>query len=120
MNDWLAGPRIETEREYIMIEEIFSSLPSLFVKGTITEPLVFYFSMDECKKTVYLSVETCVIDEGRTTDEADCVCKTSTEFFLKIWQDNYRPTIADFLSGTIKSNNPEALQKFLIAFGKVP
>ena len=103
-----------------MIEEIFSSLPSLFVKSAITEPLVFYFSMDEYKKTVYLSPETCAVDQGRTTDEADCVCKTSPEFLQKIWQDDYRPSVADFLSGAIKSNNPEALQKFLIAFGKIP
>jgi putative sterol carrier protein len=102
-----------------MIEKIFSSLPSLFVEGAVTEPLVFYFSMDEYKKTVYLSAETCAVDDGRTTDEADCVCKTSPEFFLKIWQDDYRPGVADFLSGAIKSNNPEALRKFLIVFGKV-
>ena len=103
-----------------MIEEIFASLPSLFVKDVISDPIVFYFSMGEYKKTVYLSGESCQVDDGRTTDEADCVCKTSPEFFLQIWRDDYRPSVADFLSGTIKSNNPEALQKFLITFGKTP
>ena len=103
-----------------MIEDIFASLPALFVKDSVTEPIVFYFSMGDHKKTVYLSAETCRVDDGRTTDDADCVCKTSPDFFLKIWQDDYRPSVADFLSGTIKSNNPEALQKFLITFGKAP
>lgn len=100
------------------IEDIFTSLPELFAAGSVAEPASFYFSLGEHKKTVYVSAESCLVDDGRTTDEADCVCKTSPEFFLKIWRDNYRPSVADFLSGTIKSNNPEALQGFLLAFGK--
>ncbi len=51
-------------------------------------------------------------------ENADCVCKTSQEFFLKIWDDNYRPGMKDFMTGTIKSNNPGALQEFLSSFGK--
>lgn len=86
--------------------------------GSLSDPVVFYFSLGEYKKTVRVSADSCVVEEGRTTDEADCVCKTSPEFFLQIWQDDYRPGVGDFLSGAIKSNNPEALHKFLRAFGK--
>lgn len=103
-----------------MVENIFTSLPGHFVAGSVTDPIIFYFSLGSHKKTVRVSAESCVVEDGRTTDEADCVCKTSPELFLKIWQDDYRPTMADFLSGTIKSNNPGALQRFLVAFGKTP
>ena len=62
--------------------------------------------------------DSCTVEEGRTVTEADCVCKTSKDFFLKIWNDGYRPGMKDFFSGTIKSNNPNALRSFLISFGK--
>jgi len=39
-------------------------------------------------------------------------------FFLKIWQEKYRPGMMDFVGGTIKSNNPSVLQEVLRSFGK--
>jgi hypothetical protein len=101
-----------------MIETIFAGLADNFVAGTVDEPTSYYFSLEDHKKTVYLTAESCLVEDGRTVAEADCVCKTSVEFFIRIWQDGYRPGLADFLSGTIKSNNPTALQTFLSAFGK--
>lgn len=101
-----------------MIDIIFASLPDSFVTGVLSEPLVYYFSVGETKKTVRLDSENCVVEDGRTVDEADCVCKTDESFFLSIWNDGYRPGMGDFLSGKIKSNNPTALQLFLKAFGK--
>jgi putative sterol carrier protein len=101
-----------------MIETIFSTLADNFVADTVDKPASYYFSLGDHKKTVYLSAESCLVEDGRTVDQADCVCKTSAEFFIRIWQDGYRPGMADFLSGTIKSNNPTALQNFLAAFGK--
>ena len=78
----------------------------------------YYFSLDDVKKTVLLSPDKCTVEDGKTVDNADCVCKTSADFFMKIWQDGYRPGLKDFMSGTIKSNNPNELKKFLAAFGK--
>jgi hypothetical protein len=101
-----------------MIETIFATLADNFVAGTVDKPTSYYFSLEDHKKTVHLTAESCLVENGRTVDEADCVCKTSVEFFTRIWQDGYRPGMADFLSGTIKSNNPTALQTFLAAFGK--
>ncbi len=101
-----------------MIESIFEKLPEDFIKGICKEPTSYYFSLGESKKTVQLSAESCEVSEGRVVDSADCVCKTSPEFFLKIWQENYRPGMKDFMTGTIKSNNPNALQDFLLCFGK--
>lgn len=101
-----------------MIENIFLSMPGLFAAGVVDKDTTYYFSLGEFKKTVRLTSDDCVVEDGRTVDDADCVCKTSEAFFLSIWEDGYRPGMGDFMSGKIKSNNPSALQLFLQAFGK--
>ncbi len=101
-----------------MIDSIFSSLPEIYVQGVIDKPMNFYFSLGETKKTVHLSPDLCLVEDGKTVETADCVCKTDADFFISIWHDGYRPGMGDFLSGKIKSNDPTALQKFLKAFAK--
>jgi len=101
-----------------MVDAIFTKLSDEFVAGSLKENISFYFSLGDIKKTVLLSSDSCEVEEGRSVENADCVCKTSPEFFLKIWQENYRPGMKDFMTGTIKSNNPNALQDFLRCFGK--
>ncbi|MBB5347072.1 hypothetical protein JWG42_06330 [Desulfoprunum benzoelyticum] len=101
-----------------MLEEIFERLPEVFVPGVVDAPVSFYFTLGETKRTVVVSPDACRVETGKTVENADCVCKTSPEFFLRIWQDDYRPGMKDFFSGTIKSNNPGALQSFLRCFGK--
>jgi len=101
-----------------MIEEIFASLGEAFQAGKVATQQVYYFSIDNVKKTVTLGPDQVLVENGKTVEAADCVCKTSTDFFLKIWQEGYRPGMADFMSGAIKSNNPFALQAFLAAFDK--
>lgn len=101
-----------------MLEELFDNLPESFITGTVTAPMNYYFSLGDLKKTVRISGDTCIVETGRTLENADCVCKTTPEFFLRIWHEGYRPGMKDFISGTIKSNNPGALQGFLRCFGK--
>jgi hypothetical protein len=101
-----------------MVEEIFAGLGECFQVNQVEQQQVFYFSVDEVKRTVTLGPESVLVEHGKTVENADCVCKTSAAFFLKIWQEGYRPGMQDFLSGAIKSNNPFALQGFLAAFGK--
>jgi len=101
-----------------MIDAIFAELPAAFVPGAVAKPMSFYFSLGDHKKSVRITPTECAVADGKIADSADCVCKTSPEFFLKIWQEGYRPGMKDFLSGTIKSNNPTALQDFLRSFGK--
>lgn len=101
-----------------MVEKIFASLPNLFVPDTVEDPVSYYFSLGEIKKTVRLTPDRCLVEDGRTVERADCVCKTTPDFFEKIWNDGYRPGMGDFLSGKIKSNDPNGLQTFLKTFGK--
>jgi putative sterol carrier protein len=101
-----------------MIETIFSGLEGSYAPCEIEAETSFYFSIDDIKRTVVLTPETCRVEEGKTIEEVDCVCKTDTDFFLKIWNDGYRPGMTDFMSGKIKSNDPLTLKDFLAAFGK--
>lgn len=101
-----------------MIEKIFTDIPQNCLPNLENDPVSIYFSIDDVKKTVQMSASGCQVENGRTVDTADCVCKTSSEFFLKVWNEGYKPGLKDFLSGAIKSNKPDILQKFLAACGK--
>jgi hypothetical protein len=101
-----------------MQEEIFIAMQEQYQKGVFTLPTTFYFSIDDIKKTVTLGAEGCTVEDGKTVEEADCICKTSREMFNRIWNDGYRPGIMDFMGGAIKSNAPQLLQQLLVAFGK--
>lgn len=101
-----------------MQEDIFKSLQERYKKGVFTVPTTFYFSIDDIKKTLTLDAESCLIEDGKTVEDADCVCKTSAAMFSRIWNDGYRPGIMDFMSGAIKSNAPQLLPQLLLAFGK--
>jgi len=101
-----------------MLEDIFRTLPESYQKGVFNEPTTFYFSIDDIKKTLTLDAESCLVEDGKTVEDADCVCKTSAVMFNKIWNDGYRPGVMDFMGGAIKSNAPQLLQQLLVAFGK--
>ncbi|AMV70854.1 hypothetical protein JCM30471_26620 [Desulfuromonas carbonis] len=101
-----------------MVEKIFATLEQHYQPGCVNEPVTFYFSIGAVKRTVFLQKDACRVELGRTVAEADCVCKMEENFFLKIWNDGYRPGLKDFLSGAIKSNDPQRLKLFLAAFGK--
>jgi len=101
-----------------MLEKIFAEMASEYKSGVFESQQTYYFSLAETKKTVVCTSSDCQVSSGRTVQSADCVCKTSPEVFIKIWNDGYRPGMKDFLSGAIKSNNPGALQLFLQGFGK--
>ena len=101
-----------------MIEQIFNHLGNNFNPASIRQPTSIYFSIGETKKTVIMTPDGCQVADGRILDNADCICKTSGEFFLNVWNNGYKPGIKDFLSGKIKSNDPRILESFLRACGK--
>ncbi len=101
-----------------MLEQIFASMPHLYDASASGTTAAIYFSVGEIKKTVLLSPEGCRVENGKTRHNADCVCKTSPDFFLKVWNRGYKPGMKDFLTGAIRSNDPATLQLFLHACGK--
>lgn len=101
-----------------MKEDIFATLQERYNKGVFKVATTFYFSIDDVKKTLTLDAESCRVEDGKTVEEADCVCKTSAAMFSRIWNDGYRPGIMDIMSGAIKTNAPQLLPQLLVAFGK--
>jgi hypothetical protein len=101
-----------------MVEEIFTTLSDHYQADKISAETTYYFSLGTAKKTITLSADSCRVEEGKTIENADCVCKMKDELFLRVWNDGYRPGMMDFVGGAIKSNNPQALAIFLSAFGK--
>jgi len=91
-------------------------MPEKFKPGKVDEKTVYYFSIDDTKKTLTLEPDSCSVVDGKAVDNADCVCKTTEEFFLKVWNEGYTPGFSDFMTGKIKSNNPDALKKFIDSF----
>jgi putative sterol carrier protein len=99
------------------VSKIFESLPKYFQKGTVKTERSFYFSLgDDEKWSVVLTPEKCDVKAGKT-DDADCFFKASVETFLEVWSGKKTPGLGDFMSGTIKSNNPMLLKEFVAAFG---
>jgi len=101
-----------------MVTQIFARLGECFRPEAVPHRTTYYFSIGQLKRTVMLTPDGCEVQEGRTTDSADCVCKMQPELFLRVWHEGYQPGMKDFLSGSIKSNDPQMLKGFLQAFGK--
>ena len=99
------------------ISKIFNGLPKKFQKDAARKPRVFYFSMgDDEKWTVTLGKDKCEVEEGKPDQDADCFFKSSKQVFLDVWTGKHVPSAKDFLTGTIKSNNPMLLKDFVTAF----
>ncbi|MFI5183076.1 MAG: SCP2 sterol-binding domain-containing protein [Vicinamibacteria bacterium] len=100
------------------VAKIFQKLPKMFKKGSVRTERTFYFSLgDEEKWTVSLTKDKCTVRPGNSGD-ADCFFKASSDMFLDVWNGRHSPSIADFMTGAIKSNNPILLKEFVAAFKK--
>jgi putative sterol carrier protein len=98
------------------VGKIFEKLPRMFQPGSVKVDRSFYFSLGEDEKwTVLLTREKCTVRPGNTGD-ADCFFKASTEMFLDVWNGRHSPSVTDFMTGAIKSNNPMLLKEFVAAF----
>lgn len=102
------------------IRTIFEGMPKRFKKGVIDRELSFYFSLGDGaaeKWTVRVGPEQCEVKEGKHVENADCVLKTTPDFFVKMVRDGYTPGFLDFTRGKVKSNDPMLLQEMKKAFG---
>lgn len=98
------------------VEEVFQNLKSSFKPGVVTKQQTFYFSIDDHKYTVTIRPDDCLVEEGKTVENADCFVKTTEDLFLKMYRGEHYPGMADFMSGRIKSNNPFLMKTFVDAF----
>ena len=101
------------------LKKVFAEMKKRFKPGAVAEKTTFYFSLGDDKSQKWnltLGPKECVAAEGKI-DNADCVLKTSEEVFVRMMTGKFRPGVGDFLSGKVKSNDPEKLQLLETAFG---
>jgi long-chain acyl-CoA synthetase len=101
------------------LREVFENMPKHFVPGAVDKDTTFYFSLGEGpgeKWTLVVGPKECKVQEGKASESADCVLKTSSELFLKMILEGYTPGVMDFTRGRVKSNNPQLLKELREAF----
>jgi putative sterol carrier protein len=101
------------------LRAIFGDLEKRFKKGALDHTTSFYISLGDGaaeKWTVIVGPEKCEVREGKI-EKADCVLKTTSDFFLKMVRDRYTPGFLDFTRGKIKTNDPGKLPDLQKAFG---
>ena len=99
------------------ISALFKSLSGRFKPGRLTKTTTFHFSIDDENWTVGVGAEHCTIQQGPPGVDADCLLTTSKKVFMAIFRGEYTPSLMDFISGKIKSNNPMLLAVLKDAFG---
>lgn len=97
------------------IPEIFSQLPDYFVPGAVSKAMTIYFSIDDFKYTVSMDAEKCVVEEGKTVEDA-VFLKTNADLFTKMVLEGYTPGMREVMSGKLKTNNPGGLMVLKKAF----
>ena len=99
------------------IAKVFKDLPKRFNKDNVKKERTYYFSLGEKEKwTVRIDKDACEVTSGRPAEDADCFFKASEEMFLDVWNGKHTPSAKDFLTGSIKSNNPMLLKDFVAVF----
>ncbi len=111
-----AAPEPEMSRG----ERLMDHLKHRFVARSVDKPVSFYFSLgDDADGKWCLNIEpiACTFNAGKPpSGTADCVLKTSMDIFEKIVKERYTPSVAEFVSGKVKSNDIKLLQVFQKAF----
>ncbi|MEL6182098.1 MAG: hypothetical protein AAFS10_24265, partial [Myxococcota bacterium] len=109
----------EESNEAALIEGLFQTLGAQYQAHQIDTPVMYYFSLGNGaggKWTVEVEPEQCRYWPGKPP-HADCVVKTSTEIFRKMVVESYVPSMDEFMSGKVKTNNPQLLIRFQSVFG---
>ena len=101
------------------IAKVFKGLPKRFNQDNVKTARTYYFSLGEKEKwTVRIGKAECEVTAGKPDSDADCFFKASEQMFLDVWNGKHTPSAKDFLTGSIKSNNPLLLKEFVAAFKK--
>ncbi|HVJ20840.1 MAG TPA: AMP-binding protein, partial [Polyangiaceae bacterium] len=109
------GAASVVEEEKPTLAPIFRELETRFRAGSVEQPISYYFSLGEERWSVRVDKESCEVREGKI-NPADCVLKTSPDIFTRIVREAYVPSPAEFMAGTVKSNNIQLLVTFQKVF----
>ncbi|NVB36367.1 hypothetical protein G6O69_00895 [Pseudenhygromyxa sp. WMMC2535] len=92
------------------VKQIFDEMPRRYKAGSADKPAVYYFSIDNHKYTVKVG-DSCVVEAGKTVDNADVILKTDEKIFVNMVVKGKLPGPIDIARGKIKTNDPAGLQK---------
>ena len=99
---------------------LFAELTENFDPTDANGEASYYFSLGDIadqKWSVVVDGEECRVQQGKPDGgRADCVVKTSPDMFHKIVREGYTPSMDEFLSGDIKTNDPDLLRDFQATF----
>ena len=87
------------------VSTIFRTMPERYKPGVLANDRTYYFSVGDFKYTVYLNPTTCRVEEGKTTDAADVVLKTTEKIFTQLVLNGKRPGTLDIARGRFKTND---------------
>ncbi len=92
------------------VDEIFSQMQSRFQPSALKGSRTYYFSIGDTKRTVKLSADGCVVENGKTIDNADCVLKADPKLFVDMVTRGKMPGPIDIARGKIKTNDVDKLR----------
>jgi putative sterol carrier protein len=96
-----------------------AALQRRFRPGAVTRKTTYYLSLGEApgeKWTVTVDPASCQVTPGKIAS-ADCVLKMSAPLFVSLVEGRFKPGAMDLLSGKIKTNDIDLLQKLQQSFG---
>ncbi len=93
------------------ITQIFEQMAGRYKKGAADKPTSYYFSIDSHKYTVKVDGDSCVVEPGKTIDQADIILKTTSKIFANMVLRGKLPGPIDIARGKIKTNDIGGLQK---------
>ena len=89
-------------------DSLFGILGQKFRAGKTTKTIVYHFCIDDRDWTLVVSSEAFQVLDGKPATP-DCYLKTTSEIIIGTVRGEYKLSFADFLSGKIRSNNPQLL-----------
>ena len=90
------------------LKAVFEDLQARYKPGVLQETLSFYFSLGDSpgqKWSAILGPELCEVQPGKL-EGADVFLKTSEDLFVALIRGEYKPSMMDFMSKKISSNDP--------------
>ena len=110
---------LDKEPDEETLEPLFKYLRERFAENQVDQPVSYYFSLgnwETHKWTVTVDPDDCIIVNKKPAGRADCVIKTSPEMLRKMIHEKYVPSMDEFMSGDIKTNDPDLLMRFQSVF----
>ena len=110
------------------VQALFEEFEGRFQPEAVDKPLSWYFSLegqnggaDAGKWTVSVEKDGCEVWRGRPKGgRADCVVKTTPDMLMRIVREAYVPSVPEFVSGKIKTNEIPLLMELSKVFNFGP